>query len=169
MNTTAIERIKGFCCEVNEQQWKELVRVADEVGMPVDEGSRINGTEEGMYQIAVEFGGKLYTVAGVSDCDTEIYFHVFLARLKGGHDSADPFTAAETLEMARKEWTPKAGEMVEVPTVSGWKEAEYMCHTHGRHWVFMRDSPWDYTEIRPLRPTLTRAEAEEKLNCRITD
>jgi hypothetical protein len=40
MNTQAIERIKGYCCKVNEEQWEELVRVADEVGCEVGANSR---------------------------------------------------------------------------------------------------------------------------------
>ena len=28
----AIERIAGYACEINEDQWRELVKVADEVG-----------------------------------------------------------------------------------------------------------------------------------------
>jgi hypothetical protein len=35
MNTQAIERIKDYCCEVTQEQWEELVRGADEVGLEV--------------------------------------------------------------------------------------------------------------------------------------
>lgn len=157
----AIERIKGFCCEVNEQQWNELVRVADEVGVKVDKTSRRDGID----------GGK-YPIAGVSICDNDIFtrayvkswekipFPSFLAKLKGD-----------------EEWQPKAGEMVECRDGIGadWFMAKYV--GHDGKWAVCRPehhplghyTVHDAANFRQLLPTITRAEAEKQLGKRIID
>ena len=149
MNTEAIERIKGFCCEVTQEQWDELVRVADELGVKVGEWSKLTSFKCVRYARVV--GAALCHRNHTMNYEV-IPFPDFLDKLKG-----------------EEKWEPKAGEMVEVVTIAGWRRAEYMCNFKGRNWVWINESPCDYKHIRPLRPTITRAEAETLLNKRIID
>ena len=151
--SNAIERIKGYCCKVTREQWKELVKVADEVGCPVGPGSRC-GIVRGRIMCAKVFCNDvnnhiiLYNNDNIPNC---INYSDFLAKLRGD-----------------EECTPKAGEMVEVGR--GYVR-EYIAKRNGKHFCWSADgsgvSLWD--SVRPLRPTITRAEAEEKLNARIID
>jgi len=154
----AIERIAGYACEVNEEQWRELVKVADEVGCPVDERSRKGGvhhakTGEIIWTYAKQdSSGNLYTYKSC-DSHTLIPYPDFLAKLKGD-----------------EKWEPKNGDEVEV-TVNGveWIVGQYIGkHTHDVNVAFVFDlggyRGFDNDEIRKLtRPTITRAEAEQKL------
>lgn len=152
----AIERIKGFCCEVNEQQWNELVRVADEVGVDVRYGdrsySKFKSTRAGVFDVNTP---KL-TIIVISDHYlNEIPYSSFLAKLKGEEE----------------DWQPKAGEMVEVSDFhSLWCEAEFVAKSHGQYVVWTqgeRIQAWNM--CRPLTHTITRAEAEKQLGKRIID
>jgi len=158
MNTEAIDRIKGYCCEVTQEQWDELVRVADEVGAKV-----YNPTwYPGMVTMCVSFHKDRDIVKDPVNLQgyPVIPFPDFLAGLKG-----------------EEQWHPKAGEMVEV-SMNGksWAEVpeEYIVFYCGKHvvkhmtvrgeWIAC---VWNY--VRPLRPTITRTEAEALLNKRIID
>lgn len=154
--SAATERITGFACEVNEDKWRELVKVADEVGCPVDRISRKDGTMKGRYKEAGydEHHKELMTDTGFKNL---IPYPDFLAKLKGV-----------------EKWEPKNGDEVEVVTCGGVMTGRYMGLFGGDHWVFYDDAPYPYSEVRPLRPTITRKEAEEKLkelgvNARIID
>jgi hypothetical protein len=147
----AIERIKGFCCEVTEAQWKELVRVADEVGLAhghsyadnrnadVTEFDFAQLDEDELVCLSMNFGEKV------------IPYPDFLAKLKG-----------------EEKWEPKAGEMVEV---GGGYEREYIAQRGGKHfcWGEKGDSVSSWLTVKPVRQTITRAEAESLLNKRIID
>jgi len=150
---TAIERIKGYCCEVTQEQWDELVRVADEVAAKV-----YNPTWcPGMVTMFVSLHKDRDIVKDPFNIQgyPVIPFPDFLAKLKG-----------------EEQWQPKAGEMVEV-SQSGdkWSEMEYVASHNDGH-VVCRQLNYAYLwfeYIRPLRPTITRTEAERLLNKRIID
>jgi len=159
MNTKAIERIKGFCCEVKQEQWEELVRVADSVGCKVGIYVRTWTNEMNKSKNFAGIGIK-------KDCITVftggynsklIPYPDFLAKLKG-----------------EEKWEPKAGEMVEVSGEDGhWYSAEYIGLSKGKHVVWTEQ--WasevvtEWPMCRPARHTITRAEAESLLNKRIID
>jgi hypothetical protein len=162
MNTEAIERIKGFCCEVDEEKWKELVRVADEVGAPMCGILAADNTESIKYKYVGDKGTNLIVgwYSNPMGIATLIPFPDFLAKLKG-----------------EENWQPKAGEMVN-GSLNGknWSdfEYEYIAAYCGKHVV--KHMPvrgewiagvWDY--VRPLRPAITRTEAESLLGKRIID
>jgi hypothetical protein len=154
----AIERILGYCCEVNEQQWEELVRVADEVGLRVSCGikytcppkrryARLDGNEVDGFMLE-----RLRSTFG----DAVTPFPDFLAKLKG-----------------EEKWQPKAGDMVEVNyTGRRWDTAIFIGPYED---LFVCKGVFECgsysglksNQIRPIRPTLTLAEAEAKLNCKI--
>jgi hypothetical protein len=165
MNTKAIERIKDYCCEVTQEQWEELVKVADEVGCEVGPSSKRDGPCS-VFRLVGEYKGAL-SLCETARGDEIIPFPDFLAKLKSEED-ADPFTASDTLEMARKTWQPKAGEMVEV---GGGYEREFIATRGGKHfcWGANGDSVSSWSSVRPARPTITRAEAEKQLGKRIID
>jgi hypothetical protein len=154
---TAIDRIKGYCCEVTQEQWDELVRVADEVGVKVGCASRSVRVDNNAFaRLAV--GSAILGVYPDKHAEHKpIPFHDFLAKLKG-----------------EEQWQPKAGEMVEVSGDDGHLySAEYIGPSKGRHVVWT--GGWDgaivtdFPNCRPLRPTITRTEAEALLNKRIID
>ena len=152
---TAIERITGFACEVYEERWRELVKVADDVGV------KMHTTDFDPSFRFIAFDHEHECLVGWHFKPTHldlIPYPDFLAKLKGV-----------------EKWEPKNGEEVEV---------KVSCH----HWVIAtyigRNADWfvckgkfecgSYNHfnremIRPLRPTITRKEAEEKLNARIID
>jgi hypothetical protein len=154
MNTEAIERIKGFCCEVKEAQWKELVRVADDVKFAVCEESRRTGTDEDECFAQMDRHDKDLCLFYSEEGNEIIPYPDFLAKLKGD-----------------EQWQPKAGEMVEVQKDGIWVEREYVGLRHGNHVCWMQNSASTsiWSEVRPLRPTITRTEAEQLLNKRIID
>jgi len=172
--------IKGYCCEVTQEQWDELVRVADEVGIPVWKFSRPEYDRyfESKRCALIDRGDNDLVLGYGYDSRKPIPYPDFLAKLKGEECEDDPFTASETLAMAAKgresKWQPKAGEMVEV-SHNGikWWEREFIAFRSGQYicWFEEHDSPdaahWKY--CRPLRPTITRTEAEQLLNKRIID
>jgi len=162
MSTKAIDRIKGYCTKVNQSQWEELVRVADEVGVGVWSSSR---NMEVCKKFNIAFTAEsdkdlILTYKGNEGTRTFIPFPDFIAKLRG-------------------EWMPKAGEMVEVDLPDRmWTRAEFVgmhgpfhvCFVDGEAEIDM-DSYFGFNanDIRPLRPTITRAEAEQKLGKRIID
>jgi len=166
----AIERITRYACEVNEDQWRELVKVADEVGCPVDETSRKGGVHHAMTGEIIwiyakqDSSGNLYTYK-LCDSRTLIPYPEFLAKLKG-----------------EEKWEPKNGDEVECRDGLGadWFLAKFV--GYDGKWAICRPEHHPlghYTthnddNIRTLRPTITRAEAEQKLkelgvNARIVD
>jgi hypothetical protein len=162
MNTEAIERIKGFCCEVDEEQWKELVMAAHDNGV----NPSVEDQWHGCYPVFFidsernEIDGHAFIEAAQKKEIVSIPFPDFLAKLKGD-----------------EKWEPKAGEMVNGGLDNKhWSEFEdeYIAAYCGKHvvkhmtvrgeWIAC---VWDY--VRPLRPTITRAEAEQLINKRIID
>jgi hypothetical protein len=144
MNTQAIERINGYCCEVTQEQWEELVKVADGTGIE----ALITGWQFGSKKAFVHCAGTTMLKDGSNVSQKPVIpLPDFLAKLRGD-----------------QEWTPKAGEMVEVSGDDGrWYLAEYIGFSKNRHVVLT--GGWtgavvtDWPNCRPLRPTITRAEA----------
>jgi hypothetical protein len=157
MNTKAIERIKGYACEVTQEQWEELVRVADEVGCEVGKLSRGGMIKPDRFARYNSLADVLGVYRDKYSYQEEISFPDFLAKLKG-----------------EEKWQPKAGEIVEVSHDSkSWHQREFIACKSNVYvcWFDLNDSPdtcyWRH--IRPFRPTITRVEAEAKLNARIID
>ena len=151
--SNAIERIKGYCTEVTREQWEELVRVADEVSVALS--SKVWEPGFPIVFLSNKIG---WITQAKGPVGKTIPFPDFLAKLRG------------------EEWKPKAGEMVEVevgklyPT---WSKAEMVCYHKGyyicnevNNWQYM---PYKLNQIRPITPTITRAEAEAQLGKRIID
>ena len=154
---SAIERIQGFACEVTQEQWEELVRVSDSVGCPVDGISRKDGTMKGQYKEAgyCDRQNHLMTDTGFKNL---IPYPDFLSKLKG-----------------EEKWEPKNGEEVEVNYFpKRWQSAIYVGR-FGELFVCKGQfecgsyNGFEEVRIRPLRPTITRQEAEAILNKRIID
>lgn len=146
----AIERIAGYACEVNEEQWRELVKVADEVGAPVFRKNWIK--DMCLLIVSVHDDGEIIKDTHFKKGRTLIPYHDFLAKLKG-----------------EEKWEPKNGEEVEVQYFpKQWISAIYVGR-FGDLYVckggFECGSYFGFADarIRPLRPTITRAEAEQKL------
>ena len=159
MNTEAIERIKGYCCEVTQEQWDELVRVADEVGVKV--GYWCGSAKVKPDNFArLAFGNAILGLYPDRRAEhKKIPFPDFLSKLKG-----------------EEKWEPKAGEVVEVSTNGVyWMSAEpsyfiSSVENGKRHIVWdAKDRVYLFEYIRPLRPTITRTEAEQLLKKRIID
>ncbi len=156
----AIERIAGYACEVNEDQWRELVKVADEVGLKVCPLARRDGIGNGRHNYArVNLSTQLSTLNETSSV-VPIPYPEFLAKLKG-----------------EEKWEPKNGEELEVMGVDClWHIAEFVGVYKGYYVCRFNNEFIGFQDvlIRPLRPTITRAEAEQKLkelgvNARIVD
>jgi hypothetical protein len=153
MNTEAIERIRGYCCEVTQAQWDELVRVADEV---IVSDSVFVWRHLISYKYAALIDGKFQTWN--SKCGVCIPFPDFLAKLRGD-----------------EKWQPKAREMVEVNAYADcWSLATYIGKFSELFVCKGKFECGSYTDfpsdrIRPLRPTITRTEAEQLINKRIID
>jgi hypothetical protein len=152
----AIERIKGFCCEVTQEQWEELVRVADEVGLSViiDEDCKFGLSKYG--HVKAEMNSVESALIGHwrSTMKKMIPFPDFLAKLEG-----------------EEKWQPKAGEMVEV-SGSGlvWWEREFIAKSRGQYVGWTSEGEVHaWAMCRPARHTITRAETESLLNKRIID
>jgi len=153
--STPIERIAGYACEVNEDQWRELVKVADEVGVPVNKRSRDGGTSDGLWRVVEFFEEELWIDSHVEEKRTAmIPYPDFLAKLKG-----------------EEKWEPKNGEEVEVSEEGNvWRTAEFVAMSRGRYVVWTEGTYIQvWSHVRPLRPTITRAEAEQALGKRIVD
>lgn len=140
---------------MNEERWRELVKVADEVGVKM----HITDFDPSFRFIA--FDHKHECLVGWHFKPTHldlIPYPDFLAKLKGD-----------------EKWEPKNGEEVEVkPTNHNWQKANYIGMDGDYYVCFTIYDGVVYhgfkaTRIRPLRPTITRKEAEEKLNARIID
>lgn len=155
MSQKAIKQIEGYCCKVTPEQWRELVKVADEVGLmlwarswwPVRKNLILWHDGEHFLKDTAGFGER-----------TLIPFDSFLSKLRG---DAEP-------------WTPKAGEMVELSdNLEDWTDpVELIGHRCGMYIAWF--SPDSLVIIhrlycRPARPRYTKAEAEKLLNCIITD
>jgi hypothetical protein len=153
----AIERIKGYCCEVTQAQWKELVKVADEVGCdvgPVSRRCRPDRIDKYARIDLLFVSPCLGFYDDFPECQI-IPYPDFLAKLKG-----------------EEKWEPKAGEMVEVEINGKWKSVKFVGYNDATIVWFDPFGQAKYREAascRPIRPTITRAEAESLLNKRIID
>ncbi len=152
---TAIERITGFACEVNEEQWRELVKVADEVGVKMH---------------TKDFDPSFRFIAFDHEHECLVGWH-----FKPTHLDLIPCPDFFAKLKGVEKWEPKNGEEVEVkPLNSEWMAAKYI-GKDDRFYVcvgqFIDEVYCGFIEsrIRPLRPTITRKEAEDKLNARIID
>ena len=148
---TAIERITGFACEVYEERWRELVKVADDVGV------KMHTTDFDPSFRFIAFDHEHECLVGWHFKPTHldlIPYPDFLAKLKGV-----------------EKWEPKNGEEVEASDSKvKWACGEYIGFKNGFHWLWsVNGIPVRFNHVRPLRPTITRKEAEEKLNARIID
>jgi hypothetical protein len=161
MNTEAIERIRGYCCEVTQQQWDELVRVADEVGLPVAHSSRSGMVKPDKFA-RLAFGNAILGLYPDRHAEHKLIpFPDFLAKLKG-----------------EEQWEPKAGEMVEVKRRnSDWEYGRFVAidSESGRDWYvcylteLKEYHSFEMGLIRKAIPTITRTEAEQLLNKRIIE
>jgi hypothetical protein len=154
MNTEAIERIRGYCCEVTQEQWYELVRVADEVGVKVYNSEWDRGRSI-MFVILHKDNDIVKDPFNIQGYPV-IPFPDFLAKMKGDD-----------------QWQPKAGEMVEVSTNGErWSQREFIAKRNAFFvcWATKESvNTYPFSHCRPLRPTITRTEAEALLNKRIID
>lgn len=155
--STPIERIAGYACEVNEDQWRELVKVADEVGAPVFRKKWIK--DMCLLIVSVHDDGEIIKDTYFKKDRTPIPYPDFIAKLKG-----------------EEKWEPKNGDEVEVSEEGNvWRTAEFVAMSRGRYVVWTEGTYIQvWSHVRPLRPTITRAEAEHKLkelgvNARIVD
>lgn len=145
----AIERIQGYACEVDEDRWRELVKVADEVKANIFDRSWTNETEKRF--VSVYLDGDIIKDSFIAKGLTLIPYPDFLAKLKG-----------------EEKWEPKNGEEVEVSDgdTGYWYKVKFVGRTGVRNVCMVRSYVYgDYadTHIRPLRHTITRAEADQKL------
>jgi len=155
---SAIERIQGFACEVTQEEWEELVRVADSVGLAVDEPSRRKGTEDGQWNIAIIDEGAMMAYNKVDDGASKIPYLDFLSKLKG-----------------EEKWEPKNGDCVEV------SNDDFTTCVKGSYIGVDKESGYhvirllgyiEYiskAQVRQFIPTITRQEAEALLNKQIID
>lgn len=156
---TAIERIQGFACEVTQEQWEELVRVADKVGVKVFDELWPNKVTK--LFISLYEDGDLVKDSFIVGKKTEIPYPDFISKLKG-----------------EEKWEPKNGEEVEVRPDSNyvWGKAIFIgMDVEGKHVVRVnRIGQTPYVDVPPhniRKPieTITRQEAEAILNKRIID
>lgn len=154
---TAIERIQGFACEVDQDKWEELVRVADEVGCEVGGASRALKDDEDVFA-RLNSGGLCIGVYFDNPDATLIPYPDFLDKLKG-----------------EEKWDPKNGEEVEVKPLKGdWMKAKFVGMDDDYYVCEGRYEGVTYHGFKPPRirqslPTITRHEAEALLNKRIID
>jgi len=158
MNTQYIDRIKGYCCEVDKHQWNALLIAAKDVGAKVFNPNW--STCNGKMVVSVHALDNDIVKDPVNVQNKPVIpFPDFLAKLKG-----------------EEQWQPKAGEMVEVRDgiKSPWTTGVFI--GMDEDWFVCKvDRPtkiyYGYNDmhIRPLRPTITRTEAEALLNKRIID
>jgi hypothetical protein len=130
----AIERIAGYACEVNDEQWRELVKVADEVGAPVFRKKWIK--DMCLLIVSVHDYGEIIKDTYFKKDRTLIPYPDFLAKLKGD-----------------EKWEPKNGDEVEV-TVNGveWIVGQYIGkHTHDVN-VVVRSLDEFQTVLTPYLP-----------------
>ena len=78
----AIERIRGFACEVNERQWKTLVKTADKYHLEIGVISRSAGTFDGLFKFAYAYSTTIGCYESLNGRKL-IPFEEFLAKLKG--------------------------------------------------------------------------------------
>ena len=161
-NMEAIERIKGFCCEVTQEQWEELVRVADDNG--------VNPSADDEWD-------EFYPVFFIDTEKNEVDAHLSVKSAQNHWRALrhTPFPDFLAKLRGEEKWEPKNGEEVEVkPTNRDWTKANYV-GMDGEYYVCLTKYDeivyhgFKATRIRPARPTITRAEAESLLNKRIID
>ena len=176
--SNAIERIRGYCTEVTQAQWEELLRI-------------VKGHRELYHGLIIKTEAELnkkgfgfaYVHGSFLQCESRklsmfqnpIPFPDFLAKLKGQCHSlkeVGPISFG-----CEEKWTPKAGEMVDAHYGMGcdWEESIFI-GMDGDYYVCRKASygPSGYrahavNDIRPITPTITRAEAEQQLGKRIID
>jgi hypothetical protein len=159
----AIERIKGYCCEVTREQWKELVREAHN-----------NGVSKSLQ----DTWDELYPVFFIDDESQQVdaYGSVILAKRHGIGLIPIPFPDFLAKLKGAEKWQPKAEEMVEVAYSHGpeiWEQRRYVGSVldgnHSVHLCLNGGSYEVFGKIRPVAQPITRAEAEALLNKRIID
>lgn len=159
--STPIERIAGYACQVNEDKWRELVKVAYRVESSAGDWASTSGkfkVNNRFAWITDRYNKPRLVHRGHAANFTLIPYLDFLAKLKG-----------------EEKWEPKNGEEVEVSVgrPSKWVKAEFVC-IHKTYYICSLKDEWQYLPftlnlIRPLRPTITRTEAEQTLGKRIVD
>jgi hypothetical protein len=139
----AIERVKGFCTKVDSESWGVLVDTVSLMGIEVGEKAMNHGPTTGFPYAGFVVGTDKLSLSSWAGRDMVIPFPDFLAKLRG------------------EEWQPKAGEMVEVSHDGiNWLKREFIALKGAWYWCFADDDVRRYAHIRPIRPTITRAEAE---------
>lgn len=147
----AIERIAGYACQVNEDKWRELVKVAYRVELSAGDWASTSGkfkVNNRFAWITDRYNKPRLVHRGHAANFTLIPYPDFLAKLKG-----------------EEKWEPKQGDMVELSyNGTTFTEAiEYIAYRGGHHWAWQNDEAKRFRFARPLRPTITRKEAEDKL------
>ena len=147
-----------YCTKITRPQWDILVKMCDELGIKIPKLPVINTCLHYTY-VKYDDGVGITTWTTMEDkYDGEVSFPYFLTELR-----------------KIQQWTPKAGEMVEVSHDGiNWLKREFMALKGAWYWCFADDDVRRYAHIRPITPNITRAEAEAKLktlgvNVRITD
>jgi hypothetical protein len=158
---SAIERIQGFACEVTQEQWEELVRVADSVGVQICDNLMIGNSKMRIeYSYVGGEGGKILVGWKTRPLfiDNLIPYPNFLSKLKG-----------------EEKWDPKNGDCVEV------SNDDFTTCVKGSYIGVDKESGYhvirllgyiEYiskAQVRQFIPTITRQEAEAILNKRIID
>lgn len=153
--STPIERIAGYACEVNVDHWRELVKVADEVGIkcpfPEWDSEFTFAFVDGEDELDCHETKKAVKDSGLA----LIPYPDFLEKLKGD-----------------EKWEPKNGDEVEVRREDNkWHLAKFVGMHEGFYVCRCRNEFIGFQDvlIRPLRPTITRTEAEQTLGKRIVD
>lgn len=152
----AIERIQEFACEVTQEQWEELVRVADSVGVDVGKIARADGVTHKWKRAGLDSGNDVLALWEYARNFDLIPYPDFLSKLK-----------------CEEKWEPKNGDEVEVDyhgairvgTFIGM-DGEWMVCKLPDVVVMQGYNP---KIVKPSRPTITRQEAEAILNKRIID
>jgi hypothetical protein len=82
MNREALERIKGYCCEVTHEQWREIVEVAYEVGVGVGHSYADNRNDDVTEFNFAQLDEDELVCLSMSFGEKTIPFPDFLAKLK---------------------------------------------------------------------------------------
>lgn len=111
----AIERIQGFACRVNPIQWKELLKVTDELGIFTNSNNRSRKSFERHPYAGLSKDCQMMRCFFVDDHETLIPFEEFLAKLKGEQpQQTTPFAeqvAANIIKISCNKDIPYADKM----------------------------------------------------------
>ena len=140
-----------YCTKINIPQWDILVKVCDELGIKIQKLPTINPYTHYTY-VKYDDGVGITTWTTMEDkYDGEVSFPYFLTELR-----------------KTQQWTPKAGEKVEVRNglKSPWFTVTFIGRLDGVNVCRTDDNDydgWSDDHIRQATPTITSAEAEVKL------